>query len=104
MLRGDDVEVWLKRAVREEDFSLDDLFEWPLFRDLRTRPEFANLIERVFGPGWKSPVERFPASVLDLSSAFTLERLVEELKEIGRARAKTETTVVADEPSGGAIH
>ena len=84
VLRDEDAEDYLTRAVKSGDISLFDLYEWPVFSKFRERDEFPAIVERVFGPDARPPLEKFPASLLDFSHEDTLREIFQHLERVSR--------------------
>ena len=68
VLRDEDAEEHLTRAVKSGDISLAHLYEWPVFSKFRESDEFPAVVERVFGPDVRPPLERFSRGAAGLFS------------------------------------
>ena len=44
VLKDENPEEYLTRAVKSGDVSLSDLYEWPVFSEFRERKEFSTLV------------------------------------------------------------
>jgi hypothetical protein len=88
-LRGDNVEAAMIQAVREEQLSLDQVYEWPVFQELRKQEGFPELLQKAFGTGANRQVEPFPATLLDMSPKTRLDKIFEHLKRTALESGKT---------------
>ena len=102
ILRDEDAEEHLTRAVKSGDISLAHLYEWPVFSKFRESDEFPAVIERVFGPDVRPPLERFPAALLDFSHEDTIRQLFEHLE--GLKGVATEKDHPSDDGDDETVH
>lgn len=88
-LRGDNVEAAMIQAVKEEQLSLDQVYEWPVFQELRKQEGFPELLQKAFGTGANRQVEPFPATLLDMSPRTRLDKIFEHLTKTALTSGKT---------------
>jgi hypothetical protein len=81
----DVVEALMRQAVKEDQVSLDSVYEWPVFQRLRKQPGFTDLMKNVFGSAADRQVEPFPPRLLDLSADARLDKIFKQLEEMAKA-------------------
>lgn len=81
----DVVETLMRQAVKEDQVSLDSVYEWPVFQCLRKQPGFTDLLKNVFGSAADRQVEPFPPRLLDLSADARLDKIFKQLEEMAKA-------------------
>jgi len=81
----DVVETLMRQAVKEDQVSLDSVYEWPVFQRLRKQPGFTDLLKNVFGSAADRQVEPFPPRLLDLSADARLDKIFKQLEEMAKA-------------------
>lgn len=84
VLREEAPKEYLARAVKNGDITLANLYEWPVFSKFREQEEFPVIVEEVFGPDARRPLEKFPASLLDFSHEETVRKLFEHFDRRSR--------------------
>lgn len=104
VLSGEDIAVLMTRAVKDGQLSLDNVYEWPLFQEVRRRPDFGTLLESVFGAGTIRPIEPFPATLLDLSPKARLDKIFEHLQQTAIAAGAAAELVSSAADDESTVH
>ena len=104
VLCGEDIAVLMTRAVKDGQLSLDNVYEWPLFQEVRRRPDFGTLLESVFGAGTIRPIEPFPATLLDLSPKARLDKIFEHLQQTAIAAGAAAELVSSAADDESTVH
>ena len=102
VLRDENAEEYLTRAVKSGDVGLSDLYEWPVFLKFRELEDFPAIVERVFGADAQPPLEKFPALLLNFSHEDTLRALFRHLE--GLSRTIQEKDGSSDSTDGDVVH
>ena len=97
VLRDEDAEEHLTRAVKSADITLANLYEWPVFSKFRELDEFPAVVERVFGSDVRPPLERFPAALLNFSHEDTIRKLFEHLEGLKGVATERDDQVDGDD-------
>ena len=103
VLKDENAEQYLERAVKGGHIRLADLYQWPVFSRFRELDEFPAVVERVFGPDARPPLEKFPASLLtNVSHEETLRKLFEHFR--GLSERVAESNQPADGVDDESVH
>ena len=66
----------LTAAVRDKEIRLEDLYEWPVFTEIRKDSRFPDWIKQAFGGSDSPTTQRFAPSLLDFKRETTLTDLI----------------------------
>ena len=79
----------LAAAVRDKELTLENLYEWPVFTNIRTDPRFPEWLQRAFDSS-DSPIrERFPPALLTFEHEAKLKEIFDYLNSRGNLRIES---------------
>jgi hypothetical protein len=69
----------LSAAVRDNELSLENLYEWPVFSEIRNHTKFPEWVQKAFGGSGSPPHQSFVPSLINFNHKAALKDIFDQL-------------------------